>query len=69
MYVIVRVNMEDMTKTPLPGGYDDEPQAKQALAEVLAGYAKHGQGKEGEEHGYWWAKDDKGRQFRFILER
>ncbi len=66
MFTIVRISVDDTNRTPMPEAYSDEAQAVLALTAILADYAQHS--KNGE-HGYWWARDDKGHSYRFVIER
>jgi hypothetical protein len=63
---IVRIteNGDRTTRTRLPGYYGDGQQAVQAMEKVLATYPHHGRN---DEHGYWWARDDQNRQFKFEI--
>lgn len=52
------------TRMTLPGAYEDAPAAMRGLETILAGYTSHGRN---EEQGYWWARDYKGEEFRFVI--
>jgi hypothetical protein len=48
----------------LPGYYSDRQQATEGVNKVLAEYPSHGQH---EEYGYWWARDEDGIRFKFVV--
>jgi hypothetical protein len=53
-----------VTRTRLPGEYGDEHAAQKAMETVLTGYTSHGRN---DEHGYWWARDRDGNEFKFEI--
>jgi hypothetical protein len=63
---IVRISetADGLTRTRLPGDYGDGHAAQKAMETVLTGYTSHGRNGE---HGYWWARDHDGRQFKFEI--
>lgn len=66
MAVILRISEvgDQLTPTRLPGNYGDSHEATAALDEVLVGFESHGYNAE---HGYHWARDHDGNQFRFVI--
>ena len=65
-HFIVRVTeiADDIVKMVLPGHYSDRQQATDGVRKVLAEYPRYGWHKE---HGYWWARDEDGIQFKFVI--
>jgi hypothetical protein len=65
-HFIVRISeiADDIVKKVLPGYYSDRQQATEGVNKVLAEYPSHGQH---EEYGYWWARDEDGIQFKFVI--
>ena len=63
---IVRISeiADDIVKFVLPGYYGDDQQATEGMKQVLAEYPNHGRN---EELGYWWARDESGSQFKFVI--
>ena len=64
--VIIRITEvgDQLTPTRLAGNYHDSQEAMVALEEVLAGFESRGYNAE---HGYHWARDQEGNQFRFVI--
>ena len=65
-HFIVRISeiADDIVKKALPGYYADLQEATESIKKVLAEYPRHGRH---EEHGYWWARDEDGIQFKFVI--
>jgi hypothetical protein len=61
---IMRISVGPTKQERLPGNYDDDQQAEQALAQVLSGYKIHGRN---DAQSYWWARDNEDREFRFVI--
>jgi hypothetical protein len=66
MAVIIRISEvgDQLTPTRLAGNYDNSQEATVALEDMLAGFESHGFNTE---HGYHWARDHEGNQFRFVI--
>lgn len=52
------------TRMTLPGDYGNAQAAMRGLEMILAGYTSYGRN---EEQGYWWARDYKAEEFRFVI--
>ena len=65
-HFIVRISeiADDIVKKVLPGHYSDREQATEGVKKVLAEYPSHGRH---EEHGYWWARNEDGIRFKFVI--
>jgi hypothetical protein len=64
--IIVRIKekADGVKRTMLPQRYGDGQQAIQGMKKVLSGYKNSGRN---DEHGYWWARDDQGEEFKFVI--
>ena len=62
--VRMRETADGTTRTRLPGEYTDAHAATRGVEMMLAGYQSHGRN---DEHGYWWARDHEGREFKFVI--
>ena len=64
--IIVRIKEkpDGVTRTTLPERYGDGQQALMCIEKILASYKSHGRN---DEHGYWWARDSQGEEFRFVI--
>lgn len=65
-FFIVQVSgSEDQpVRSTLAGDYGEKQHAEEAVRKLLIAYASHGHN---DEQGYWWARDDKGRRFKFVV--
>jgi hypothetical protein len=65
-FFIVRISetADGVTRKRLPGDYSDPHAARKAMETVLTGYTSHGRN---DEQGYWWARDDDGKEFQLII--
>jgi hypothetical protein len=53
-----------MMRERLPGNYDYDQQAEEALAQILAGYKSCGRNNY---YNYWWERDNGDREFKFVI--
>jgi hypothetical protein len=62
--VVLGVVGDQLTPTRLAGNYGNSQEATVALEDILARFESHGFNAE---HGYHWARDHEGNQFRFVI--
>jgi hypothetical protein len=53
-----------MARARLPGDYDNWSDAIKAIEKIVAEYPSHGRN---DERGDWWARDNAGQRFQFVI--